>query len=250
MSATLRLVQGEWRKMSSIPTMWWLLGGTVLLSAAGCLLGLISADMSDLAPNTGQGLKEGLHSVGAGSQLAEIAAIIGMAGEFRFGQANQTFLSEPRRSRVVVTKLAIYAVLGALFGILTSAAALGTSWIWLTAKGFGLPLRQDTLWLTLGGAVISAVLFAMLGVAVGAAMRNQVLAIVTVLAVQVIVETALFAASRSVGRFLPGEAGDALRRLPANGLLSPGMAAVALGCWVVGILVIGIVRTNRSDVTG
>jgi ABC-2 type transport system permease protein len=248
MSATLRLLRSEWRKMSSIPTMWWLLGGTVLLTAAGCLLGLISAEMSDLAPNTGQGLKEGLHSVGAGSQLAEIAAIIGMAGEFRFGQANQTFLSEPRRTRVVLTKLVNYAVLGAVFGILTSLAAFATTWIWLTAKGIGLPMRQDTLWLTLTGAVISAVFFAMIGVAVGAAMRNQVLAIVTVLAVQVVLETALFAASRNVGRFLPGEAGDSLRRLPADGLLSPGMAAVALGCWVVGILVIGIVRLNRSDV--
>jgi ABC-2 type transport system permease protein len=242
------IINSEKRKLLSIPTMWWLLAGVVLLCGVGAVGGLMVADIGNRPLNTGDGLEAALHAVGGGAILAEIAGIIGMAGEFRHGQADQTFLSEPRRGRVVTAKVAVFFVVGLVFGVVSATATLGASWIWLTAKGVGLPLGQSIIWSTLAGGVASAVLGALLGVAVGAVLRNQVVAIVVVLAVQAGVESAVFQASTSVGRWLPGRAAEALRQLPTEGLLSWQMGALVLSAWVVGLLTIGAMRTLRSDI--
>lgn len=244
-----RLIRSEFRKVRTIPTMWWLLLGVVVLISVGTMLGFVVADLQDLVLNEGEGLKWGLHTAGIGSTLAEIAAIIGMAGEFRFGQATQTFLSEPRRARVVVSKIVVYGLTGLAFGLAAAAVALATAWIWLTGKGIGLPFDQDLLWQILASGIASAGLFALLGVAVGAALRNQVTAIVTVLAVQLFLETSIFQASKDAGRWLPGLAGNALRRFPDEGLLAPATAALTLALWIAGILAIGFARTLRRDIT-
>jgi len=243
-----RIIRSEWRKIRSIPTMWWLLMGTVLLSAVGAMGGLMVSDLSSRELNSGVGLQNALHAVGAGSILAEIAAIIGMAGEFRFGQADQTFLSSPRRQRVVNAKVVTFLLVGLAFGIVSAAVTLGGSWLWLTIKGIGLPLQQQVIWSTLAGGVASAVLYALFGIGVAAVLRNQVVAIVAVLAIQAGVETTVFQASSSVGRWLPGRAGEALRQLPAEGLLSWQVGALVLTAWVVALLIAGTWRTLRRDI--
>lgn len=249
MTAMARIITSEWRKLRSTPTMWWLLAGAVLLCAAGAVGGLMVADIGNRPLNTGEGLQTALHAVGAGAILAEVAGIIGMAGEFRFGQADQTFLSEPRRGRVLAAKVVVFTAVGLAFGVVSAAATLGASWIWLTIRGVGLSFGQSVIWSSLGGGVASAALSVLFGVAVGAVLRNQVVAIVTVLAVQAGVEGAVFQASRSVGRWLPGRASEALRQLPTDGLLSWRMGAIVLAAWVAGLLAAGAMRTLRSDVT-
>ena len=244
-----RIITSEWRKLRSTPTMWWLLAGAVLLCAVGAVGGLMVADVGKQPLNTGEGLRAALHAVGAGAVLAEVAGIIGMAGEFRFGQADQTFLSEPRRGRVLTAKVVVFTAVGLAFGVVSAAATLGASWVWLTVKGAGLPFGQPIIWSNLGGGVASAALDALLGVAVGAVLRNQVVAIVTVLAVQAGVESAVFQASTSVGRWLPARAGEALRQLPTEGLLSWQMGAIVLSAWVAGLLIAGATRTLRTDIT-
>jgi ABC-2 type transport system permease protein len=244
-----RIITSEWRKLRSTPTMWWLLAGAVLLCAAGAVGGLMVAASGNRPLSTGEGLRAALHAVGAGAILAEVAGIISMAGEFRFGQADQTFLSEPRRGRVLAAKVVVFTAAGLVFGVVSAAATLGASWAWLTAKGAGLPFGQPVIWSSLGGGIASAALSALFGVAAGAVLRNQVVAIVTVLAVQAGVESAVFQASRPVGRWLPGRASEALRQLPTEGLLSWRTGAVVLSAWVAGLLIAGAVRTVRADIT-
>ena len=245
----ISLVSSEWRKLRSLPTMRWLLVAMMIGSVIATILGFMLSDLRHVAPNHGQPLGEALHTVGFASVLVMVAAIIGFAGEFRFGQADQTFLSTPRRGRVVAAKTMIYSFLGAIFGVLNAAVVLGTAWVWLTVKGYGLPMHQSTLWLTLLGGVASAVLYAAFGVAVGAALRNQIFGIVLVIVVQEALEAALFAASSSVGRWTASEAGDALRNFPEHGLLSMGAGAATLAAWAAGIGIIGYVRTRRQDIT-
>lgn len=249
MTGMRRAVVGEWRKMSTIPTMWWLLTATVVVTVGAALLGFVVADSRDLTPNTGEGLGTGLHIVGLGSTIAEVAGIIGMAGEFRFGLADQTFLSTPRRGRVLAAKTLVYGLLGLGFGVVNALVALVTAWSRLTVTGDGLPLGQSLLWSTLGGGVASATLFAVLGVAIGVLLRNQVVAIVTVLLVQTIVEPSVQGASRTVGRLLPSVAGEGLRQFPASGLLPAVPAAAVLVAWAAVILAGGLARLVRTDVT-
>jgi ABC-2 type transport system permease protein len=244
-----RIILSEWRKLRTTPTMWWLFAATVVVATGGAMLGFVTADLRHLTPNTGEGLRTGLHIVGLSSTLAEVAGIIGMAGEFRFGLADQTFLSTPRRGRVVAAKGVVYGLAGAAFGIVNSVVALVTAWIWLTAKGVGLPLGQSLLWSILGGGVASAALFAILGVGLGALLRNQVVTIIAVLVVQTAVEPAILGASSSVGRLMPSIAAEGLRQFPAADLLPALPAAAVLAAWCAVAITAGLARTRRADLT-
>jgi ABC-2 type transport system permease protein len=244
-----RITASEWRKLRATPTVWWLLVAMVVATAIGTVLAFMVDELRDVVPNTGSGLKEGLHPVGTASILAMVAGIIGMAGEFRFHQADQTFLSTPRRGRVLAAKVVVLGSLGALFAIVSAAVVLTTAWTWLTVKGFGLPFGEPLIWQTFGGSIASASLMAILGVAVGAVLRNQVIAIVLMLGVQNVLEGSLYAASSNVGRWLASLAGNGLRLFPADGLLSPGTAAIVLAGWAAVALVIGFARIRRNDIT-
>lgn len=249
MTPMTRLLAAEFRKARATPTLWWLLAGTVLLTGGVVGGGYVVANLDHLAPQSGAGLQDGLHAVGVGTILGEIAGVIGMAGEYRFGQADQTFLSTPRRSRLVTAKAIVYTAIGTVFGLASAVMALLVSWSYLSIRGVGLPMHQSLLWETLLGAVLSAALSTLLGVAVGALLRNQVVAIVTVLGVETIVETAVFQASTTIGKWLPGESASAIRRFPADGLLSPSAGVIVLAVWAAALLAFGYYQVLGRDVT-
>jgi ABC-2 type transport system permease protein len=245
MSATLR---AELRKLWATPTIWWLLLGTVAIGVLGTLAPLVATDATaDLL--TDRKLQEAMHGAAAGATLVIVAGIIGMAGEWRFGQATPTFLATPHRWRVVVAKGLVYLGVGGVYGVIAGTAATATAWAWYRANDLTLPLDRSAVWLTLLGCLAVSVLFGPIGVAVGALARNQVVAIVAALAWQVLVEPALFAASPSIFKWLPGTASFALRRQPAEGLLAVAPAtAVLLGVLAV-LFAAGVWFVERDDVT-
>jgi hypothetical protein len=117
------------------------------------------------------------------------------------------------------------------------------------ANDLALPLGRSAVWLTLLGCLAVSVLFGLVGVGIGAVARNQVAAIVAAVAWHALVEPALFAASPSVFKWLPGIASFSLRRQPADGLLTIGPAAAVLVGFVVVSLAAGLWFVERDDVT-
>jgi ABC-2 type transport system permease protein len=243
-----RTIASEWRKLRVTPTMWWLLLGVVGIGVAATLGAIVLDDARGLDPASDKALRDDLHSAGSGSILVVVAGIIGMAGEFRFGQADQTFLSTPRRPDVVWAKALVFAALGAVYGITAALASLGTTWIWLASQSESLPIGREAVWLTIVGAVGSAVIFALLGVALGALSRNQVPAVVATLAWFVVAEPIVKQISDAFARWLPGAAALALRRVPENGLLSMRTGALVLVAWTLAALAAGLARTARADI--
>jgi ABC-2 type transport system permease protein len=238
------IVGSEWRKLRATPTMWWLLLGVVGIGVAGTAGVIALNDAKDLTSDTA--LRDALHASGAGSVLIVVAGIIGMAGEFRFGQADQTFLSTPARGRVVRAKVLVYTVLGLLYGLTAALASIATTAIYLGTEGESLPLGREAVWLTALGSVASAALFGALGVAVGAAARQQVAAIVASLAWLLSLEP-IVGQITNLARFLPGSASRALRRDTASDLLSMRSGAIVLALWVIAALALGLVRI-RDDI--
>ena len=88
----------------------------------------------------------------------------------------------------------------------------------------------------------------MAGVAVGTLIRNQAGAIVALAAYALLVDVILFSAMPSVGRYLPGKAGDALAGRPDEMLLAPGSGAATPIAWALLFLAAATVRNDRSDV--
>jgi ABC-2 type transport system permease protein len=243
------LLRAEARKALATPTIWWLLLGTVAIGIAGTVAPLVVVENDAAHLLTDRTLQQAMHGAAAGVILVVVAGIIGMAGDWRFGQASQTFLTTPHRRRIVAARTVIYMAVGAVFGTAAVATSTVTAWFWYRANDVALPLERSAVWLTLLGCLAVAVLFGALGVAVGAITRNQMVAIVGAMGWLVVVEPILFAASSTVFRWLPGMASISLRRQPADGLLSPGTAAAVLVGVIAVALVFGTRLVERDDVT-
>ena len=227
------------------------MAGLLLLAAAGLtLLGVFvegaSASAAELAGDDQQRTL-----LGAGSSAVFFATLVGLltvTSEFRYGTIRPTLLVQPRRRIVLAAKLTAAALAGVVLTLVCIALSLAAGLAILVVRGVErVPSGADLIAL-MAGAIAAAGLSALLGVAIGALIRNQVGAIVAVVAYAFLVDATLFAATPGVGRFLPGKAGDALAGQPVDHLLSPGAGALALIAWTLAFVLAATVRTERSDV--
>lgn len=241
-------IRCEWQKIRATPTMWWLLLGVVLLTVVAAVGSFALQEAADAPRLTDQALRSDLHSVGTGSFFVAVAGMIGMGGEFRFGQADQTFITTPRRSRVLAAKSAVFALLGLVYGVIACLVALGSMATWFAMNGQHLPWSDSSVHLTILGSLLSAVAFGVLGVALGALTRNQVVAIVGGLAWLLIIEPIIFQGSAIAGRWLPGQAAEGLRRVPVDDLLGMLPGGMVLLGWLIALLVGGAAVLRRYDV--
>jgi energy-coupling factor transporter ATP-binding protein EcfA2 len=95
---------------------------------------------------------------------------------------------------------------------------------------------------------ICAGLWGAIGVAVGALIRNQVGAIIAVLAWGFVAENLLFGLVPAVGRFGPFHAGDALVGLATAHLLPATPGGLVLVAWAAALSLVGIPLAVRRDV--
>jgi ABC-type transport system involved in multi-copper enzyme maturation permease subunit len=180
--------------------------------------------------------------------LATVAGLVAVTSEFHYGTIRPTLLFEPRRRVVLAAKLATAALAGVVFAVVCLAVAFGAGFAILAARDVDLALTgADALAIVLGTIAASA-LSAMIGVALGALIRNQAGAIIALVAYAVAVDAGLFAALPSIGRFLPGKAGDALAGRAVDDLLAPGIGAAVLAAWTLAFVVAASVRNDRTDV--
>jgi ABC-type transport system involved in multi-copper enzyme maturation permease subunit len=243
-----RLVAAEWLKLRTTRFLWATVPALALLSAvavAGLVLSSELAGVALLDPTEGV-RQAALHLTSTGAVLVIVLGIVISAGEYRTQTATDTFLTTPRRTRVVAAKLAAGALLGLALGTLAAAIGLPVAYLLFEAEGVGLPTGDGELWLTLGGVVLYASLYAVLGVAFGSLVRNQVIAIVSALTVVLLLEQLLTQSGASMAEWLPGNAGAAVVRTPGE-FLDPGVGAALLLAYALAIASAGIVVVARRD---
>lgn len=169
-----------------------------------------------------------------------------VTAEFRHKTLTPTFLATPRRGRVLVAKLAVGVVLGALLGVVGVLASVGVSAAILSGFGLDTQLTSSDIWAMLGRMLLASVLWALIGIGVGALVRNQVGAIVGVLVFTQFLEpigrtAAAFVDGLSEAtRFLPGAASDALVGASVYTVAATGAASAdALEWWAGGLVLLG-----------
>jgi ABC-2 type transport system permease protein len=191
----------------------------------------------------------GLLTVGSFSGVfSALAGIMLITSEYRYGTIRPTFLFTPRRSRVLAAKLAAGLLAGLVFGVAGQALGFGIGIAILEARGISYSPGAGTTALLLGGTVAASALWGAIGVGLGAILRNQVGAIIALLAWGFVVENLLFAFVPSVGRFAPVHAQNGLFGLTTKHLLPPAAGAATLIAWTAALAAVGAVLAARRDV--
>jgi uncharacterized membrane protein len=169
--------------------------------------------------------------------------------EFRFGTIRPTFLFTPRRSRVVAAKLAAGLIAGIAFGLVGEGLGFGIGYVILAGRGIDYALDGSQTTLLLVGTLAGVALWGALGVGIGVVVRNQVGALIGLLAWGFVVENLLFAFVPSIGRFAPAKAGDALTGLTTKHLLPAAAGGATLLAWTIVFALAGTALAARRDVT-
>jgi ABC-type transport system involved in multi-copper enzyme maturation permease subunit len=192
----------------------------------------------------------GLLSVGSLSGVfSALAGIMLITSEYRYGTIRPTFLFSPRRSRVLAAKLAAGLLAGLAFGVAGQALGFAIGIAILDARGIPYAPGTGATALVLGGTVAATALWGAIGVGLGAIVRNQVGAIIALLAWGFVAENLLFAFVPSVGRFGPVHAQNGLFGLTSRHLLSPAPGAATLIAWTAVLAAVGVVLAARRDVS-
>ena len=136
---------------------------------------------------------------------------------------------------------------------MSSAVAVGVTAAWWAAKGGSFRLSGADTWLTLGGGLAACFAFAVIGVGLGALIRNVVGAVAAALAWIALVEGIVGQIiGPGLARWLPLHASEALDRtdLAGGARLLPqwGGGLVLLG-YAVAFAGAAVVTTLRRDVT-
>jgi ABC-2 type transport system permease protein len=186
--------------------------------------------------------------------------------EFRHRTLTPTFLATSRRGVVLWAKVVVGVLMGVLFAVLALIASVGPGAAVLAGFGLDTTLSAADTWAMLGRIVISLVLWTLVGIGVGTLVRNQVAAIVIVLAFTQFVEPIARVAANfvdglsNVTKYLPGAASDALVGSSIFSTMSSqaGAGGTPLEWWVGGLvlaayalvlIVLGQLVSWRRDVS-
>lgn len=262
----------EYRKFTST-RMWWILAIVMI-----AYLGVIAAFMAfavTASPSDGPMASYGsmnLHGSAAARTVYALANPIGyvfplvigslaVTGEFRHKTITASLLADPRRSVLLVAKLVAAVVIGLVYGLIGTAATIGAAAPILARKGDGHFLTDPSVLRVVGLSVVVLAVWAVMGVAFGGLVTNQVAAVVIILAMTQFVEPILRVIGASVHAlgtatsYLPSAAADAVMGTSFYGamgantdLLSRPVGAAVLGGYVLVFAVLARLVTLRRDI--
>ena len=177
----IALVHSELLKLRTLRSTAW--AALALLALTLLTGGLALGDAGEKNLRTPQELRDTILAVGyAAVFFLAVLGAIGAAGEYRHRTISQRFLASPARHRVLLSKLATYAVVGAGTAAVVTAVASALGQAVVSSKGYTLDLGDGGLRMT-AGIVLATAFAAMLGVVVGALTRNPTTAMVAIFGV-------------------------------------------------------------------
>ncbi|GEB52747.1 MULTISPECIES: ABC transporter permease [Streptomyces] len=178
------VIKAEFRRLTA--TRMWLWALVAAVGFGGGLVGLLTAvgpenfDPPMPALESQEGVRSLLGVLGFTVFVPAALGTLAVTSEYRHRTATFTFLFTPRRWQVLAGKLVTFTAGGMVYGlVLTGTAALG---LFGAAAARGATVGMDTaevLLLLLRLAVTMAV-YTLLGVGLGALIRNQIVALAVV----------------------------------------------------------------------
>jgi ABC-2 type transport system permease protein len=226
------------------------LGLVLALVALVLLFVLLTGLLSSPGQLFDESNQRSLLGIGSLSGLfAALAGVLLVTSEFRFGTIRPTFLFTPRRSRVIAAKLAAGLLAGLVFALIGELLGYGIGRSILAGRDIPMLLDRGEVAQLVFGTLVATALWGGIGVGLGTILRNQIGAVIGLLAWVFVVDGLIFALVPSVGRLLPAAATNALIGDRDSDLVSPVAGGLLLVAWVALLVGIGAMLTARRDVS-
>jgi ABC-type transport system involved in multi-copper enzyme maturation permease subunit len=262
----------EYRKIVTTRTWWVLLivmvGYMAFLGAAMAFA--LTFDGAELSGASGEAvqldgtaLATAVYTLPAsfGYALPLLVGLLAVTAEFRHRTLTPTLLAQPDRTTLVGAKLLASIPMGLLYGVIGTLATVGAGVAGFAITGAENGLDDPAMWGIIARTALALTVWCVVGVGLGFAMPNQVIAIVVVLAFTQFVEPiarlvlGLNDATAELGKFLPGAAGEAISggsfysTTGAGDLLGPVAGAAVLIGYALALALLGRLTTLRRDIT-
>jgi hypothetical protein len=234
------LLRGELIKTVTTRTLVGYAALGMALAIANILIMTLSKDLLTVADKQ--------EAIAGLPMLLILFGLVGAAGEYRHRTAAPAAVAAGgRRGRLLLARAGAYAMTGLVLGGLTTAVALVLGLPLLSGEG-GPGLGSGEVAAVAAGSIVGAALCAIMGVAAGALVRNQVAGVVGALILMFIGMPLLNVADETAAELSPFGAAVVLAGDPAvGGTLSWSMAGLVLAAWTVPLLFAAIVVERRRD---
>jgi ABC-2 type transport system permease protein len=244
------LTHAELLKLRTTRMIYWL-GLAVVAFVPISVISAISTAGKSGSPalSTAEGIRNVMSAPNLGAIVALIIGILVIGGEFRHNSATSTFLVSPKRGRVVAAKLITSAMVGLVLGLISSGVTLAIALPWLSAKHIPIDIFSHNVGLVLVGGVAVMTIYPVVGLGVGALIRNQTAAIVIAIVWLLVLDNLLISFAHQIGRWTPGGATQALDGIAGHGLLPMGAGAALLVAYGLAFAFAGTRFTLRRDVS-
>lgn len=257
------LLQSEIRKLIYLRANWLLLLWSGLFAALGTVAPIMVLNseergmgMGFSGTNTAEGINAVFANAAGGYLFALIMGILIMTNEFRHGTAVGTFLVTPKRATVLYAKLIAASLAGLVVQIFSYLMAISSGFIALTFFEPHAPVPMELLWKVLRAAVLSGLVLGIVGVGLGALVKNQVAAVTGAVIWTLIVEGLVVAFVDSIGKYLPAGAITGLVdvdfgkndfNFAIDNYLTPGPATLTLLAYAAVFSFLALRTTLRRD---
>jgi ABC-2 type transport system permease protein len=246
-----RLVAAEMLRLRTVRIYWLMALGAVTLIAGAVVA---TAAATTVTPGISSA-RSVLAIAGAVQTVALVAGVLSVTGDFRYKTITSVVLITPRRTQLLIAKLITMVAVGLVLGLVTSGIAVAITLPILGARHIPAGVAGGSVAAIIVGCGIATALAAAIGVGVGAIIRNQVAAVIAVLALLYVMEP-LLGFVPHVGTViqqyglggLAAAASHTVSFPSSTHLLGQAAAALVLAGYATGVMLIGTVLLRRRDI--
>ena len=250
----IRLVRAEFLKLRTTQVWFWLLLAAIAVTSL-----LVVAQ---LAPHDSVSSTHDVYGVFTSSGTAYVVVfvlgVLGVTTEYRYQTITPTVLTTPSRWTLITAKMIAYALLGAAYALVCVIVELAVALPWLGTKHLDFSLSDSDVSTAVLSVFIVVGLFGIVGLGVGALLRNQIVAVSVGLIFFLVLQNIVAAIPgvKYAFPYLPGGAVAAIftevgasRDVNGATLFSPAVGVLLLVLWAFIPAILGAMFTLNRDIT-
>lgn len=250
------VLKSEWTKIRTVASTSWTLalvflvtvGFAALFSATTDMSGLDAAERATFDPTA-----TSFSSLQFGQLAMIVFGVLVVSTEYSTGMIKTSLAAVPNRTRFLLGKMAVATGLALAVGLVTSFVSFFLTQAFL--GDFGIGIGEEHVLRAVVGAGVYMALLAVFCMGVAAMLRSSVAAISILIPFFLILSNVLmgFEATRTVGQYLPSNAGSRIMLVVPNAFGTPEApfgAWVGLGImvlWVIAAVIGGLLTLRKRD---